>query len=472
MINIQDVKQDQQNLYTKILIENDYTLIGKSLKKPLVSPMSPMDGELEIVKPEAKVSQIRTEDFLSLIQHSKQNSFEAFPDNCKFYFETDNSLVYVIQELPRMRTIHVDKSMSSELAQIEKEGKLKEYGLEHYNDEIPPFSFHLSFPYVIYFIALSKNGLRLRLFHLYFRPTPIKSVFDQVFIPPLLNIASRNNVCIGDSTDVIDDLINQNASVSEICQGLIQSFWTTYFNSDYIQSYEKYQNTHEVYNYFIWQYMSQIDPLFIYNVNWIPEQNTIYDNLRDVGYENGGAINLNFNKLYQKLTKNEEQHSYYVSYLQDVYVYDEVIREGALINIGDCLHIDGQDLYVVAAISNRQGHEEKRLIRLENESGDIFEYDVDQKEIRNLILEQLGNLKKQSTFVKNGIEIKHGDIIRFKEPIESLGRFDYIRPTRDGKLEMYFNGCFYLTDVIDFEKIDLDEELYSRMYSSKKVNYT
>jgi len=85
-------------------------------------------------------------------------------------------------------------------------------------------------------------------------------------------------------------------------------FWSTIFNPDYIYNYVAYQDVAGVCDYLTWEYYSHTDPMFIYNVDWIPYGKNVghvVERARDWELNNqrkNNAQKLKYNTLSHQIT--------------------------------------------------------------------------------------------------------------------------------------------------------------------------
>jgi hypothetical protein len=161
----------------------------------------------------------------------------ALPNGCKFVFRRKNASVYVVEQIPQVRTI----------SYLGKQ-------------------FRISLPYVVFVVTI-KDDTFLWL-QVLFRKSTLRNETDELLCPALPNIhdsgSSRFEVCfIGPK--------KQNADHSQIVDEAIQNFWGSNFNKD-LSAFWKIASEQfpQIRSFDDWQTNTSKDPLFTLKLMWQP----------------------------------------------------------------------------------------------------------------------------------------------------------------------------------------------------------
>lgn len=458
---------------------NSQMVINK-LYTELILPTENMEAESPA--PTLRKRVITTSRFISsLTSNLGISKSSIYPKNCR-YIEQDlqGSTIIVLEDEPQIRTVSVNSNFDAVLTQLKTTGKLKEYGLERFKEEYPepPYYFNLSFPYIIYIIKLNDMLEHLAMM-VFYRTSPLTSLSDYLYICNLPNISNNQKVCLGKAA-VAD---SQNRNLANICNTLLDRFWSNSFNRDYIHNHQLYseQNIQYVEDFLTWSYYSSKDPMFIYDVKWIPNED---ENLSSVIYslkrgkddspnETETETPTNTNRIFRKMVSvfSVAEENVGEAVVSKRELVDDIC-ESILLNssdgnsvvsltVGDELNFEGRAQYIFSfmGVSGNFPH----LITFEDEEGKLSIVNIEEDEkIRDDFVSQMRARDKIFENIEiNGIPIKVGDVIKFRYPFTSnetdskcyCSKVSRFRKGRDGKIETLLGKYYYLLENVEFENI-------------------
>ena len=401
--------------------------------------------------------QIPFENFIEKINSSKPIYNDILPLNCRYFKDIGDYKLFIIEEPPQMRTIFLDYDMSWDVERLKASGDLKKFGYEKwFKENKNPYKFYLAFPYIIYMILLdAKNDfIRLKVFS---RVTPLSSFGDYVCKLPLTNIDINQSVCMGSFT-VNKTPDNQTLSISRV----ITQFWKNIFNKDYIYNVQDYKNIPYVCDYLTWQYYSQKDPMFIYNVEWLPWKNRVMAEITQTekdyhyGEEDNTLQNL-INKIFYKVTVTDKIDKTTKLILYDNTV-DSINIEGMPIFVNDSFMLRDKK-YFVRSFMSAQRSSVVSYIKLQDSDDNIREYKLTslfESKLKEAIMKERFI---QKTILPNGDVIKQGTIIKTKSVYggNSYNKISYMRYGLDGKVEARIKSSLIsLEDMKNVEVIDIE----------------
>jgi len=385
------------------------------------------------------------------------------PPNCRIC-ETDlnGNTILVLEDEPQVRTVGFDLDFSTALAELEQTGKLEEYGLQNFTQDNPepPYYFNLSFPYIVYFIKYD-NKFNPNNFMVFFRNHPLSSRMDYLYLANLPNIPSEQNMCLG--ADKMGDAPVSN--LIEACERTLYRFWSNAFNADYINNTQQYAEVQYVCDYLTWSCFTAVDPMFVFDVKWIPYDKNVASVMSDMA---SAESYVSFDKivsLFSSTSPVEEPGSTRVDN-----ICESVIVADMELTVGDEVVYEGVPHYIVS-FRGQPGYEADEIL-LEDENGKesvipLTDNSPVIKGWKELFSD--GNL---SSFEVNGKEVKLKDIIKISFPSQSYRQVLAIRTARDGKIEAKLGRAFYLLENIDFEVMNFDEiVIQGRTLEKDKVYY-
>lgn len=407
-----------------------------------------------------------------------------FPPNCRYYEKYEDGFFVIIEEPPAFRTIAVDKDMSNEIESLKSMGKLKEYGYENWAEEnTKPYMFNLALPYVVFMFAFNKSYDPLG-GYVFFRTSQISGFADTLYKAPFLNISDSQQVCFGDRF-----YKGPKRSIYADTSYAISSFWSTRFNPDYIYNYVAYQDVAGVCDYLTWEYYSNEDPMFIYNVDWIEckrfniggavedIRNWIFSNGRG---RNGESQQFGYNSLEMLFSQQNEKELEDVPKIgiKEPLIYDisQYIQLGKITcNVGDSFKLnDGRTVFVDSFLGFRQ-MPIPVFINLEREDGRVYRMKLT-KATRKYIEEKISEERNQSEItVKNGSILRQDDILVMKNRYgnDVYRKIHYIRKTVNGITEGRFGSEFYIVENLpdNISVMDLSNPEYMGMKLEKDKKY-
>ena len=390
---------------------------------------------------------VRTSDFFNKLKNQFSSNNEIMPTGCKFFQKFGSGYkLLIVEETPKIRTIKADIGINAIIEKLNKTGKLKEYGYENYLKESTgsPYSFQLSFPYVVFIILLNDNNELVNV-KPFFRLQPVTSLADHLFKAPLYNIPDGQDICLG--------AVESFPTIYESVENIIELFWLNIYNSDYTNNIRSYNNSDafEVQDYLTWMYFTKMNPMFIYNVQWIK-----YD------YNLGYIIN-NTKKSY--IRNRSSYSSYELIHDSAFHSNNEDLNpepaakntsfscyiEDTNIEIGDEITFDNKTYYLYSIVTKNDGYNYDS-VELEDSEGSFIR--VPYKEFER----GFKSIYKQNFLEEadvNGTIIKPGDILNCKIGDYNVYRkVKSLRKALDGKIEAMIGSDHYLIENVDFEIIN------------------
>lgn len=431
----------------------------------LIEARYPSDQFSEDSVPTIKKKTLFTEDYLKRLNESL--SLSIIPPNCRYVEETQKGYLVVIEEPPAYRTIKVDFSMESEIDKMRSSGKLQMYGYENFlRDSSRPYKFQLAFPYVIFILYINKY-FEIHDGQVYTRTQQMSGLSDYLLKMPMSNISDSGHICFG------DHIGGRHRSLMGAIQHAIMVFWSASFNTDYMYNYHDYvkKNIPILSSYLEWQYMSQANPMFIYNADWIRMSYNIGQRLEEtksrlrvaskkaMGYRELSEVFFTTQETGIKeksYKKSKKSYTLYYDIAQGTYLTGDMN-----VNVGDSFtthkgkiafidtfagFVDGSDVrYVVLDIEGQ-----KVMMKLHTKSKDFLAKKIhEQRTVDQVTL-------------PNGENIKPQDIVVVKmNGTEAFYRVEYIRKSRGMQGEEIFEvrmgSNYFLSHNLDATKFDVGE---------------
>lgn len=401
--------------------------------------------------------QISTTEFINKItQNTKLTSLynEILPSNCRYATTVSNYKLYIIEEPPQMRTMFLNYDMSMIVAELKASGDLKKFGYEKwFQENKKPYKFYLAFPYIIYMIVLNQDN-SFKEMKIFSRVTPINHLGDYTCKLPLMNINSNQQVCMG-------TVPPSSGSITDTIGNIIRAFWKNTFNSDFIYNVQAYSNIPFVCNYLTWQYHSQHDPMFIYNVEWIPYKTITHEiikfkNKHSTG-ESDDRLSTLVHKVFYKTTPTHKKDKN-----SDAFIYD---------NVADSINIDRMPIFVndsfilkkkryfVKSFMSTRTNSRITHIKLQDDNKGIKIYKLT-TDFKKLLRESIMRERFiQLTTLPSGEVIKQGSIIKFTNVHgnEIYNKIMYMRYGIDGKIEARIKSSLVaLEDIKNIKVMDMN----------------
>lgn len=398
-----------------------------------------------------KIAAIETDQFFDNLKKQLDIQTDILPKNCKFVKTIFDKKLLIIEEEPKIRTIRVKRDLSDVIERHKIFGKYDEYKLKSY-ERTNEYMFNISIPYVIYFIFLN-NNLTLYKMNVFFKLTPLNSLYDKLLVPNLSNINSTDyTVCLNLDYEEIDKLKNLNEIVSKY----IDLFWFKSFNSDYSENVYLYKDIPELCDYFTWEHHTKINPLFIFSTEW-----------RSTGLCAEGIIKKHVEQLgdreFEFISNSIERNFITPTRLIQRNCEADIFINGKVFCVGDEISYNEKSYYITYFVYKNNTVDK---IGLQNEEGDII---VDKTD--NL----LSDVKeKQIEKIKiNDVEFKVGDVIKVLGL--SIKELNQIIKSKDGLYQIRLNRDFYIANdefVKKIEKIDLDNLYFSNIKLEQGKEYS
>jgi len=420
--------------------------------------------------------QIPTNVFLNKIKDTQKVTSlhnDMLPPNCRYSTEIDSYYkLFIIEELPQMRTIFLDYDMSMTVASLKASGDLKKFGYEKwFKENRKPYKFYLAFPYLIYMILLDQTN-NFKQVKVFTRVTPLNSFGDYICKIPLMNINSNQAVCTGSLTSGYSRK-NATSAIS----GIIKSFWQNRFNKDYIYNVKDYSDIPFVSDYLTWQYYSQVDPMFIYNVEWIP-YDTVGSEIDKTkrGYTRSVNDDVKFQTLIEKVfykpTPTTKVDKKTKTHIYDN-VSDSINIERIPIFVNDSFMLKNKRIFVRSFMSPR-GDSYISHVKLQDSDKKIITYKLTRlfkNQLRKSIMEERFI---QSTTLKDGSVVKQGSIIKSinVHGNEVYNKIKYMRYGLDGKIEARIRSTLMaLEDMKSIKVMDIKKLVVNEIKLRKSKEY-
>lgn len=397
-------------------------------------------------------SVMSTDTFIKSLKNSSiiKNDNDVLPKNCRFHYHDSEDHLFIIEDVPQIRTVTVQSDFGTLIESMKIENKYDKYEVSKV--KFRPinnsschgyYSFKLSFPYIIYVIKTDRDYTTM---WLYYRLHPLESLDDYVLAPNLLNIAQDGHVCLGGyGTDDGESFVIPK-TINGRVYGAIDRFWMNSFNYDYVHHYSMYKDVPEVYNFFSWNYHTKVDPMFIFKIPWKKSHHesfrTLIRNKNLLKKQYYGFNNLVSCAKVEVLP--DHRGSKNVSY-SDTYLYG---NGDSFINAGDEFELDSEKFTFEALkrVTDEEDGGYKSYIVLKNDKDEDVEFDMTNEFMEKLI----SQIPKAKINDLESIEIgdhtfKVGDIITIDKKIRnSVGKINRIRKCFDGEIEIIINEQHFL----------------------------
>lgn len=385
---------------------------------------------------------IKTSDFLSSLTGTNLDS-NILPPNCRFVKHFPSGYIVVVEEQPAIRTISIDINVKLEYDKLIKNGKFSEYNLT--KNTYTPRKFTLAFPYVVFFMSFSKN-LDPLYTEVYFRTNQILGNADKLFKAPLLNIATDQTICLG-------GYVGRWSSLATAAQIVQSTFWTNIFNRDYTYNYEDYGDVPMVNTYVEWEYLTQVNPMFIFDVRWKEIPLTVYSTIERMANRcfSAGDKLVGYRKLCQifeqpKETEKVSQDSERI--FRDVSSQYFFGSDMFVINTGDSFDLHEKTFYIYSFLGPAGSITHVQIM---SEDGKTIFYKTTKKTMEFLKKKIEEKRFVSQTTLPNSLEIKKGDILKFTydwSATHSYKKVEFIRENIQGDMEVNLDGEILLVKSI------------------------
>lgn len=406
---------------------------------------------------------MRTDEYIQkfVSQFSTEGKEEILtPPNCRYIKSyPNNTTIAVIEEPPAMRSIRVRMDMTRDAEALKAKNQWKEFGYEKFfTENKKPYTFMLAVPYVIHILKF--NGTRFNRGRVFFRPKPLLGMQDVLYRPPLLNVNNSMAVCYGESVSR-----GPGTSITAEADHVVRVFWSATFNPDYIDNYYAYSNVGGVCDYFTWQYYSQTDPMFIYNVDWIPTKSNISQYIEKMHRQSREPNALGFKTLSQVFEKPQATTKLVpVGKRGSVrpLIFDICngwIPEPRLsVYIGDPINYSKDRIAFIDSFAGISGRSEPLYVRIkvEDDNGDKLVMIKINEKTKQFLADKIKEIRHEAYIeLPDKSKLKPGDIITMKNKFgnEIYKKVHYIRRTADESLELRVGSEYWFADMVDWEKV-------------------
>jgi len=420
-----------------------------------------------------------TPDYLRRMSIGFGNAESAvIPPNCRYIEKVNKGHVVLIEEPPAFRTINIYKGFRDEFNKLKAEGKLEEYGYkEDFIKRKGPYKFTLAFPYVIFLLYIT-NYNELSAGQAYLRVARLTGLSDYLLKIPLTNIAENQYICFGSRAE------GSSQSLNAAVEKIINAFWSSEFNTDYTYNHISYANVAGVHSYMEWQALSQSNPMFIYNVDWIKVPMNIGQAVEELKRQY--SISKQNDIHYQKLSdifsqpldtgKNEKptprsrkKFTLYYDVASGIY-----LNSSYYVHVGDPFYIkNGKSLCYINSFISFIDSGDVRYIRVERDDGKLITFKRTKK-FSKYLLEETKKLRfEEKGILKNGVEIKENDILMIKNSIGKIlyKKVSFIRKSQEGIHEGRFGDGFYILENTEGEIFDVSKPKYENIILKKGEQY-
>lgn len=390
---------------------------------------------------------------------------EMIPQNCRMVKTYQKGMLFVIEEPPAMRSIRVDMDMYREAEALKATGKWQEFGYENFFNEQPkrPYTFMIATPYVIHILFLG-NNYNLQRGRVGFRTKPLLGPGDQIFRPPLLNVSGNLGICYGSEVHR-----GPRTSMAREVDHVVKTFWGSTFNPDYIDNYNRYENEAGVCDYFTWQYYSHTNPMFIYNVNWIPYEIRIGSIITDM--EDRNELNSNtfgyktLSDLFNRPAPTGKTVKSKSSKIRRRLLYDVCDgwhpSDDICVNVGDAFPFGSKgEIAFIDSYMAVEGSLEPQYIRVIKDNK-LSVMKITNK-LKGYMTEKVKELRYEAKLElpsedkrKKKVYISAGDIVQLENlhGNKVYKKVHYIRKAVDDRLEIRLGSEFYFVDAVEWEKV-------------------
>ena len=420
-----------------------------------------------------------TNEYLKKMTSGFDHNQGMLPPNCRYIEKVTNGTLVVIEEPPAYRTIQVAYSMAHEVDVLEADNKIEEWGIDakYYRDSNNiPWRFNLAMPYVIH-VLMFDNYDALMSGQVFLRNARLSGPADYLLKMPMMNISSDGWICYGDKAG------GKRGSLMASIEHTIMVFWSATFCSDYTYNYSAYKDVAGVNTYIGWQALSQIDPMFIYNVEWIKETN--FKDAIDKSkrrHESRSKVTLQYEQLHRvftqpadlekeevvrKSSRSQRTARLFYDIAQGVYLDDRFF-----FHVGDSIQW-GKHLAYVDSFIGFFDSEQVRIIRLELDNGKFITTRFNNK-VREYLYEAARKMRfEEQGTLKNGEVIKENDIIVLSRKGHSdvYKKVHFIRKARDGVTEARLGSSFYILENTEGKVLDVNAPTYKGMDIKKDEKY-
>ena len=430
--------------------------------------------------PTIKKKTLFTQDYINRIVSDGGVEGGILPPNCRYIEELEKGYIVVVEEPPAYRTIKTELGMDNELTRLKEDGKLKMYGLQNWRNENPtrPYTFTLAFPYVIFIFYITKYN-EVHEGQIYLRTQQMSGMSDYLLKTPATNIADSQRICFGSY------IRGQQQSFTAAIQHAIMTWWAASFNADYTYNYHAYKNIPILNSYIEWAYMSQVNPMFIYNADWIKMEATIGQQIentkrylclrgkRTLGYKELADMFYSPQETGESIkptSRSKTTIKLFYDIAQGTYLDSKTD-----LNVGDSFETkNGKMAFVDSFLGFADGSEVKYIqIDIEGRKSLLKVTESSRKYLAKQIIKQR---RADKVVLPSGVSIKPKDIVAMKVGSSEIYRkVEYIRKSRgmEGEdiLEVKMGNNYYLSSNLDATIFNIDFPEIDGIKLNKKDQY-
>ncbi len=353
----------------------------------------------------------------------------VFPKNT-IMFENSNSYMKLLYEKdPEVRTFNFNfgidvnafKYINDNNFLTDEEKKFFSHQLKTTNRITLP----LQLPYVLFVIKISrtKEFFMINETKVFFRTQRTTTNDCYLLIPPMPNIGSNCNYCSGNrniTSPVLTELIEQQVS----------TFYQLTFNEDYLTNFLDYKGLGTVNRGLKRGLESEIsifsDIFCWYHLTKTNNVEKIFDNNEYITYQNKLLHFINpkidlwqevTNFIYLTSNSPSDNDPYYNSYY-----CNEIIVNGKVITLGDCINITKDDViytYEISKIISKKSMSYNHEIILKNIDTDkVITYLSNDPEFGKIIADNYKN--SIDSFEFKGVTYKLNDVIKYNSQIYKI----------------------------------------------------
>jgi hypothetical protein len=198
----------------------------------------------------------------------------VLPQNTRYHNCYDNTHLFVTEYEPQMRTINICINMKSKWDSFRnwcERNKVKNgikffkgYGSKEYREH----RFQLFFPYLIMVSAINQRH-RWGIAYMFMSQRSLVNMASMLYKIPMYNTRRDQSSCFSSS---FPDAVYR-VPIPDAVDLLFKSYFNGRFNSDYNYNMVSYARNPVFNNYFVWAYLSEIDPFKIFKVKLIRYKN-------------------------------------------------------------------------------------------------------------------------------------------------------------------------------------------------------
>jgi hypothetical protein len=350
----------------------------------------------------------------------------------------------------------------------------------------PPYKFELAFPYVNFIMVFNSN-MSMRTTKVYFRLAPFRSMDDYLLIPPINNLGTSQDVCIGNN-DVFN--IKNYSGASEMIDHYVSTFWNAPFNTDYHTNMQKYAKSPYLCDYFLWQHNTRTNPMFIFNADWQSSGRTlgklfgqmVTDGLVNERGGGGRSPSRYFDQLYE-LFKNpssgnkvKDPETGRMRQTTENAIDSAFISPGLCVHLGDNIILRNGKIAILETIITESGKTFPYSLNFVCE-GKILKFQMTTRNIK-LLKDAYSRKTTLKEVQYDGKTLRVGDLIKFKS-VTTFGDFatviSDIRKNIEGRVEIGIPGYGnYFLDSLNLKGCELlnkDDFMFNEVHIFKAGTY-